>query len=197
VIGDAVHNLNSALDLLAFGMVGDQAPTPDRVLFPFAKSANGLCGTITNRQIQLAGKDVVDAIKELKPYPGGNDMLYNVHALDVRDKHHIILTVAGVSIFNASEINRLLGTELFKGPITINILDQDGRPIITQPLEASRAVRRAMPYIKQQAEVSPAFSISFGKGEPISGLVVANLRLMTESVEAAIEKIASAYQPLA
>ncbi len=124
-------------------------------------------------------------------------MLYNVHALDVRDKHHIILTVAGVSIFNASEINRLLGTELFKGPITINILDQDGRPIITQPLEASRAVRRAMPYIKQQAEVSPAFSISFGKGEPISGLVVANLRLMTESVEAAIEKIASAYQPLA
>src|SRR6202162_3782872 len=35
LIGDAVHNLRTALDILMFSMAGDKTPKPDAVQFPF------------------------------------------------------------------------------------------------------------------------------------------------------------------
>ena len=49
IIGDAIHNLRSALDLLIYEMVGDKCKTAGQrknVQFPFSKSAQCLGSTI-------------------------------------------------------------------------------------------------------------------------------------------------------
>ena len=42
IIGDAVHNMRSALDLTIFGMIGHKARNPDTIQFPFAKRQESL-----------------------------------------------------------------------------------------------------------------------------------------------------------
>ncbi len=42
IIGDAVHNLRSALDLTMFALASGKSPSPHRIEFPFPREANGL-----------------------------------------------------------------------------------------------------------------------------------------------------------
>jgi len=87
IIGDAIHNLRSALDLLACDLVRMNGGETKDVNFPFAGGADGLEIAIKNRNINRAGKDVVEIIRSLKPYTGGNEALRAIHDLDIADKH--------------------------------------------------------------------------------------------------------------
>ena len=110
IIGDAVHNLRSALDMLMFELVGHLARRPENVQFPFARRAESLESTITNREANLAGEKVVREIKRSEPYKGGNRILYAIHELDVLDKHKLITPVnRGVS-FDMSKFKRMAPT---------------------------------------------------------------------------------------
>ena len=92
VVGDAVHNLRSALDLLACDLVRLIPGKSDKgVAFPFANSEKKLKDEIKSRNIRRAGPDVVDRIERLKPYKGGCDALWAIHDLDITDKHKLIL----------------------------------------------------------------------------------------------------------
>lgn len=45
-----------------------------------------------------------DLIRDIKPYKGGDDTLWRLHALNVRDKHRLLLTAATtVRPFNVGE----------------------------------------------------------------------------------------------
>jgi hypothetical protein len=55
-IGDAVHNMRSAMDILSFSMVGDRARKFKAVQFPFLESCESLGRAIENREIDFAGK---------------------------------------------------------------------------------------------------------------------------------------------
>src|SRR5262245_37154064 len=94
--GDAVHNLRSALDLVMYSFAKDRSPRPDKIAFPVSKTAQGLKDTITNAQVQFAGKKVVEAVTALKPYPNGNEILSGIHELDIRDKHRLLLVTRRV-----------------------------------------------------------------------------------------------------
>jgi hypothetical protein len=102
IIGDIIHNLRSALDLVACDMVraveGKDANI-DRVYFPFCRSAEDLDTAIRLRQFDRAGERAVQVLRGLKPYRGGNAALRAIHDLDIQDKHtSLILALTTVSV---------------------------------------------------------------------------------------------------
>jgi hypothetical protein len=81
IIGDAIHNLRSALDLATWEIISPLGPkNPNRVQFPFVKEADRLEGDLANREIKRASKKIVDAFRETKPYPRG--MMISLASID-------------------------------------------------------------------------------------------------------------------
>jgi hypothetical protein len=93
IIGDIVHNLRSALDHLADVLIRANGETPhSRVAYPICDTAEKFETTLT--QIQRAGEDAVDLVRETKAYPGGNDGLWALKELDNIDKHRLLIAIS-------------------------------------------------------------------------------------------------------
>ena len=86
ILGDAVHNMRTALDLMASELARHFSKTDKDVYFPFAKSADEIEKMIEKRFVK-AGPAACDIVRTLKPYNGGNAALRAIHDLDIRDKH--------------------------------------------------------------------------------------------------------------
>jgi len=93
VIGDIFHNMRTSLDLLASDLVQMNGWDSDGIYFPFAKDATDLERMIKERRIDRAGPEVVDLVRSLAPYKGGNLHLRGVHDLDITDKHQKLVPV--------------------------------------------------------------------------------------------------------
>jgi hypothetical protein len=96
IVGDAVHNLRTALDLLAVGVVGRNGGSTKGVYFPFADSAGNLESMIARRNFDRASVADQDLLKSLRPYIGGNVLLRSLHDLDIQDKHHCLIPHASL-----------------------------------------------------------------------------------------------------
>ena len=109
VLGDAIHNLRSALDHLAYQLVsiGTGTTPSSHVYFPIADDA---AKYNKNRTKQLCGArpEAILAIDALTPYRVGNDVLWKLHKLDVIDKHRALITAG--SAFRSID----LGSHLFR-----------------------------------------------------------------------------------
>ena len=68
MIGDIIHNLRAALDVMACDLVRLNRKSATGVHFPFARSASDLAKQIKEKHIDRAGPQVVDEIKKLQPY---------------------------------------------------------------------------------------------------------------------------------
>jgi len=93
VLGDAIHNLRTALDLLAGDLVRRNRKNATGVYFPFAKSESDLDKQIRNKKFGRAGQAAVSLLRKLAPYRGGNEELRGLHELDIMDKHQLIIPV--------------------------------------------------------------------------------------------------------
>lgn len=92
-IGDAIHNMRSALDILACDLVRRAGGTPGtNVMYPFCNDAASLDDVIKKRGLSGLTSAELDAIRDTKPYKGGNDILRSIHDLDIDDKHKLLLT---------------------------------------------------------------------------------------------------------
>ncbi len=112
IAGEVLQNLRSALDHLAYQLVlvGTAQPGPfNHVYFPIFNSAkeyeSGKLG-----QIKGMRQDAIDAIDAIKPYKGGNDTLWQLHRLNVVDKHRLLVTVG--SSFQSLDIGPTLSRGL-------------------------------------------------------------------------------------
>lgn len=189
LIGDAIHNLRTALDILIFNMAGNKSPKPDAVQFPFCKDAVSLERTIEKRQIKFAGENVVNAIHALKPYPGGDELLCGLHALDISDKHRLVITAVQIVEFSAVELKKL-GLP-FDGGGSIRFTNQSGA-LITSGLPHIGG--RRMITTTHKASVQPIFQICFGEGFAFSHRPInTELRAMTMRVQETIDLLANEY----
>jgi hypothetical protein len=91
MVGDVIHNLRAALDLMACDLVRLSGGNPKGVYFPFSKTADGLNKKIKDRDFNRAGSDAVALLKTYEPYEGGNSSLYDIHSLDITDKHQMLI----------------------------------------------------------------------------------------------------------
>ena len=137
LVGDALHNLRSSLDHLACCLVPGGTSDP-QCAFPFAKSEPAFQQTILSGPIRKAKPNAIDAIRQLKPYPGGNDTLYGLHLIDNLDKHRLVLPVLGASgLKNAfvGKVRRLAGRERPRYEV-VPKRRHKGRPEVGGPAQA-------------------------------------------------------------
>jgi len=92
-IGDALQNLRSSLDYLACELVLAANPTNDirQTAFPIFETAKDYTSR-SPRKVAGMRQDAVDKIASFKPYKGGNDTLWRLHALNNMDKHRLLVT---------------------------------------------------------------------------------------------------------
>jgi len=99
IVGDIVHNIRSALDLLICDIARFLGSSTEHLSFPFAENAANLEKIIRKDPIKSLGAELQNALRKHKPYRnGGNDLLYGLHMLDISDKHRLIVPVVGAAV---------------------------------------------------------------------------------------------------
>ena len=179
ILGDLVHNLHSALDLLIVGIVKPAENQMRTVQFPFASDLNDLQKQIIARHIDRAGNAVVAAIHKIAPYrgEGGNVWLSGLHQLDIADKHRLIIPVVGATrisgrLTNATGLNWDLSDEKWS-PLT------DGVPVMRLPHTDN---------LKEGDEIDATFSIDFGKSQAFEGQpVLTTLVALTDYIDRVVQ----------
>jgi hypothetical protein len=183
IIGDAVHNLHSALDLAACEIVRTTGKEPDRsTKFPFFRKRNEVIGAINTGKIKAAGQDVIDLIVDMiKPYQGGNDALYGLHDMDILDKHLLIIPVLAVASIDIIEAEGALGSKFENVRLQApqgNIFNVIGTP--------DRL------HIKKHGK--PTFDVRFGKAQIFDNQpVIPTLHQLSQLVAGIIEAIEQTY----
>jgi hypothetical protein len=162
IIGDAIHNLGAALDLLTCDLVRVNGGDVEDVYFPFCRNGNEFENIVTQRHIDRASPDIVDMFRSLEPYNGGNDALRSIHDLDISDKHKILQPVFYFTGLPNCLIARRDGSPFFSltncwiGPI------KDGLTIYRFP-------RRVLQGVKIGQQFKGSFEITFGHGQAFHG----------------------------
>lgn len=128
IIGDVVHNLRAALDLMASDLVRLNGKNPHKVYFPFSDTPDLLPERIKKCRFDRAGAEAVSLLKSMKPYKGGNMILRAIHDMDVADKHQALLpTVGAVAVPVGSAFPGMKGTQ-FENMQTVVV--KDGQMIV-------------------------------------------------------------------
>ena len=86
-MGDALYNLRSALDLLACGLPRLKGKSNNGIYFPICDSKTEFEKPEAQRKIRKLTPDARKFIERCQPYKGGDDDLYFLHRLNIRDKH--------------------------------------------------------------------------------------------------------------
>ncbi len=191
IIGDAIHNLHAALDILMFGIVGKSAKNPDAVFFPFCAKADGLESTISRTQIHLAPEGVIRAIRTLKPYPDGNPDLCAIHRLDIQDKHKLLQPVGRNAELREDDFRRI-APGILSGPpkgVRFVFVGDSENPILMK-IDIVDTPLAAIARIYEEAKIQPTFSICFAKREFFGHEVaIPTLQRFTNAVELALAEI--------
>lgn len=197
IIGDATHNLRSALDIAIFEIVGGKTDRPDNVQFPFGKNAQSFKSIFCQRQINVAGENVQRTVCQLKPYGDGNPLLDGLHRLDIHDKHKLIVPVGSAVKVRGDDMRKLdPGWSFVTGTGLIDFADvKDG--ILSKVIytDVNRRQRRSAIKGEQKIEFQPLFSICFANDQPFGGaLVIPKLVDVTQEVENAVTLIKRAAE---
>jgi len=102
--GAVINSIRSALDLLAASLARRNGKTPnaDRHFPIYASVVDFIDPLAAKERKQWLSEGERQIIEGLKPYAGGNDLLYAIHRLDVTRKHdrliRVTLTPSGVMV---------------------------------------------------------------------------------------------------
>jgi hypothetical protein len=114
IAGEVLQGLRSALDHLAYQLVlvgtGQPGPFP-HVYFPIFNSASDYESKKLG-QIKGMRKEAIKAIDAIKPYKGGNDVLWRLHRLNQIDKHRLLIAVG--SAFRSVDIGAIAMRDMAK-----------------------------------------------------------------------------------
>jgi len=95
IVGDAVHNLRSSLDHLAWQLVEAGGGTPNRdTYFPISQTSQQYASAIGKGEIEKMRPGALKALCAIQPYRTSDATLRHIHDLDRIDKHRLVLTVA-------------------------------------------------------------------------------------------------------
>ena len=190
IIGDAIHNLRSALDHLTWDIVNPHnPPRPNEVQFPFCRKQESFESALAHRQIALAGKEIVDKFSALKPYPGGDELLYALHQLDIADKHQLIVPVVTMPGFDLLKVR-----DVVPSAPDIEIRNRGFTNIAKDKRLAVWGYDPRIPFEipKKGKDVDVIIQIMFEVGQTLSGKSVsASLRSLAITVENAIKSFSS------
>jgi hypothetical protein len=113
VLGDAMHNLRTALDYawVAARLHIDPTVEVQNIKFPFRDTLQYLDAAMTGAKINLLAPALFDGMRrDIKPYDGGNDMLVRLHRFDIADKHLLLTPVIGNASIQDAAVEDKSGT---------------------------------------------------------------------------------------
>jgi len=193
ICGDAIHNLMSALDHLAYRVVmidtNGCPPKEFGIYFPIGDSAKHY-ESRRGRKVEGARPETLAAFDALKPYKGGNDLLWALHRLDNIDKHRLVLTITGQ--FQGINIVRLFDRQF-------EMLPKDSRPnfgtrVFDSPrikiMEAGMELFRDRCGAKFDPKLEFGFGIAFNEPEVVKGKSVLETLHQLQNL---VENIISAF----
>jgi hypothetical protein len=183
VIGDAIHNLRSALDIMACEIVSVAGGTPSRYTnFPFRDTRQELEATINGGEIKIAGSDIIAILLDvIKPYNnGGNVTLCALHSLDIVDKHRLLIPT--ISVAALTHVNAKIGPMIFSD--CTFMVDQSGvLNLASMPGD-----------VEIEGHGQPTFAIFFDKGQVFEGqAVIPTLLQLSQLVSGVVNTIEKAY----
>lgn len=196
VIGDVLHNLRSALDLLYCQLLTANGVTPrGSDWFPIHDTQllfdKGSAPVIKKR----AGRRAFEIFRDsIKPYRGGNNALWCLHQLDIIGKHRLLLVVAAANPALIVSIEDEAGNELLSHayPTTTSWPLKDGDPLPAGTRIAEGSIGDAP---KMEMKHKAAFVVTIyepkviGIPEP-SSISIGN---MTGAVEQTIELLGTLF----
>ncbi|MEQ1930538.1 MAG: hypothetical protein ABL957_08390 [Parvularculaceae bacterium] len=177
ILGDAIHNLRVTLDHAYFLLT----VSPDhRTMFPFSKDRPSLVGSI-NGQTSKPRQDIVDFIvNNIQPYAGGQLSFYDLHRLDITDKHATILPTPRVM-----RVQRLDLLDPNGGPgnvmRNVAIVTPHGQDITALSVQGAAAQLYDNP--------QSVFDILFGPGPLENESILRTLNTLRDNVFGALEAL--------
>jgi hypothetical protein len=183
VIGDAVHNLRTALDyawIQALTILKCQITNYSK--FPVFETLEALKNALVGIKIDVASPIFNCLMSEIQPYRTGDDLIYTLHELDIADKHRLLTPV--VQVADASGIK----TEDKNGIIFVDR---------TSPIRGTDSFYVEVPFDHQIKENGkPSVAVLFEKGSPSEdGEITSTLALLKESTVKAVEAIEHSTHP--
>src|ERR1700756_1655253 len=101
IIGDAIHNLRTAIDYAYVGVIQKHVPsTLDRyTTFPTGETREDVENRLKGRTIDVLNPKLFNwIVNNVKPYVvGGNCLVKMLHDLDVSDKHWLLIPLMRVA----------------------------------------------------------------------------------------------------
>jgi hypothetical protein len=180
ILGDAIHNLRSSLDLLVCELVdaaGNSVKTTTG--FPIMKDADAFASN-SLRKVKGAPETAVELIKAAKPYKGGNDAFWRLHQLDITDKHKLLVPVGMANVTIIYDILRIIAnnpdlvdelTTPQELSIPLDISTPEPRFPLEDGAELYRVPARDRDDPMTQMHMYPefVFEVAFGEGEVVKG----------------------------
>jgi hypothetical protein len=193
VLGDALHNLRSALDHLACAVAVHNGKSFKGVAFPISASRDAFPGQRDDKLIKCP-KSFGDFVEDLQPYKGGNDLLYALHQLDILDKHRVLVPAAvGHKATIRAEQGLYGAIDFSKTSKPIPVKPPNGKPFIEDGDTIIDLTNPAFFFpetTKVEAEV--ALTIVFGPETPVSGR---DLRALLGQFTDAVQGIVRMAEP--
>lgn len=107
IVGDALHNLKSALDYAWIATLEHCAPTAIRskTQFPAYKNRIALEEALSKIELNILCPALFSLIvSKIKAYEGGNDAIWDVKQLNILDKHRLLLPLIGYTSIEGLEM---------------------------------------------------------------------------------------------
>jgi hypothetical protein len=182
LIGDAVHNLRTALDHLAWQLVeaGGGRPNKD-TYFPICIGAGGpqqYASAIGKGGLHNMPSGAEPVLRAVQPHNTGDDTLSHIHQLDIMDKHHLVIPVYGVPSAWGLKKPRVWFTNVGFGKEV-----EAGDELFNIPIDT---------YENANGNIDFGFYIAFAKPEIIKGKSV--LETLTE-MAVFVDKIVRNFEP--
>lgn len=177
VLGDALHNLRASLDHAYCILIeANGHSTTDRSSFPFTKDWASMKGSIKGHMKSGNGPSpaVVDYIEtEIQPHPGGKHNLFDLHRLDIADKHQCILPMsADLHIKHAEVVD----------PTTGETCAELKDVAFMGFANSSIGIQRGL--FVTEHDLKSAFDVRFGKGQPLEGeRLLPTVKALREAVQ--------------
>lgn len=94
ILGDAIHNLRSALDHLAWQLVEAGGGQPDdRTAFPICETPQQYASALGRGELKRMRMGAEKVLCAVQPYNTLDQNLWLLHRLDIVDKHRLLLAV--------------------------------------------------------------------------------------------------------
>jgi hypothetical protein len=190
IVADVLQNLRSALDHLAYQLVLAAHGTPDtNTAFPVFDDPAKYKAEST-RKVKGMRQQAVDAIEAVKPYKGGNDLLWRLHRLNNIDKHRLLLAVASHQVAHTmTPSERKMAEDLYARvgkplPNMMPLISIDAAKFA--PLKAGDELLR-IPIAELEPYTHFHLDVAFNEPEIVEGeLVLQTLRNMANMVDSLV-----------